>query len=126
MEVEVTQPPVITKDGREEKTGRFAKGNTLRPVGPTGGGRPRKLDAIEVLEAITAEFSLDEIRVMLRKAYSTALKVEDWKGQLEVLRFVYAYAVGKPVQRSISATIEREDFIKLFSGGSAEEVDPAE
>ena len=51
---------------------------------------------------------------MLRKAHGIAVANNDWKGVLEVARFVAAYAIGKPVQRSIKATIEPEEFAKLF------------
>jgi hypothetical protein len=96
--------------------GKFVKGNKIRPANYNG-GRPRKLDSRPILEAIHDEFTVEEIRAMLRKAYATAVQMEDWKGQMAVVQFVAYYAIGKPVSRSIKANIEVEDFIKLFKEG---------
>lgn len=116
--MEVKQPPAIPEKGRDGK-GRFAKGNSFRPPEFHGGGRPRKLDAKEVLEAITNEFTPVEIGTMVRRAYDIAVDTDDAKMVLEVARFIAAYAIGKPVQRSITATIEKDQFIALFTNGAA-------
>lgn len=120
MDIEVIPAPVA-KSGRDEK-GKFAKGNRFRPPGPTAGaGRPRKLDAIEVLESIVNTFTPDEVSDMLILARNIAVKNEDWKGVLEVARFVAAYAIGKPVTRAITVGGDLEDFRKLFQPRGEEE-----
>lgn len=122
MEEEVITPQEVTviQPGRDPVTGKFLKGNKLRPPGPLGGHPPKKLDSRPILEAIHNEFTVEEIRLMLREAYNTAVKMEDWKGQMAVVQFVAYYAIGKPVQRSIKATIEPEDFARIFKLGGEE------
>jgi hypothetical protein len=110
----------VKPDKRDPATGRFVKGNPIRPINPSG-GRPKKLDSKKMLEAIHDEFQPHEIGAMLRQAHQIAVKNDDWKGVLEVARLIAAYAIGKPVQRSIKATIEPEDFAKFFKGESPPE-----
>ena len=117
MEVEVVeQSAPLVKTGRDGK-GRFADGNKLRPPGSTNGGRPRKLDSRPILEAIHDTFDPAEIGRMLMQARDIAIKNEEWKGLLEIARFVASYAIGKPVQRSVNATISAEDFANIFKMG---------
>lgn len=41
--------------------------------------------------------------------------------QLETLRFIASYAIGKPVQRSVTAQMDVEQFIRAFSPPKEEE-----
>lgn len=108
-----TLPPATVTGRRPD--GRFAKGNKIRPHNP-GGGRPKKIDSTPILMAIADEFDPAEVRAMLRQAWAVAVKNDEWKGMLEVIRFVASYAIGKPVQRSIKAEMNMDDFINLFKG----------
>lgn len=51
---------------------------------------------------------------LLRKAAAIAEAKNDWYGILQVLRFEMEYGVGKPVQRSVSATVQVQDMIDAF------------
>lgn len=113
------------KDGRDPKTGRFVKGNKLRPAYQPNVGRPRKLDSKVMLEAIHDAFTPAEVTELLRQARDIAVKNDDAKGVLEVARLVLAYAIGKPVQRSIKAMIEPEEFARLFMEGDSGEEESA-
>jgi hypothetical protein len=119
--VEVLPPKVV--EGRDATTGRFLKGNKLRPEKQGKVGRPRKLDSGIMLQAIHDAFTPEEVTGLLRQARDIAVKNDDAKSVLEVARLVLAYAIGKPVQRSIKAMIEPEEFAALFMNGGEEEVD---
>jgi hypothetical protein len=122
MNEEVTVVEVLpSKDGRDPKTGRFQKGNKLRPAHQPNVGRPRKLDSGIMLQAIHDAFTPEEVTGLLRQARDIAVKNDDAKSVLEVARLVLAYAIGKPVQRSIKAMIEPEEFAALFMNGGEEE-----
>ncbi len=121
-EIEVLPPaPIVHVESRDPITGKFAKGHTLRKKGDPSLRIKKKLDSKAILEAIHDVFTPDEIADILREARQLATAQGEWKGLLEIARFVAAYAIGKPVQRSIKATIEPEDFIALFKGGSDDE-----
>jgi hypothetical protein len=105
--VEVLEP---LAEGRD-KSGRFKKGNNLSL---NGRGRPKKREASEVLKAITGEFKPPEVRAMLREVHELAIKNNDPKTLLELLRLIAAYDIGKPVQRSITTAIKPEDFSRLW------------
>lgn len=120
-EVEVVVEEKKELAGRDPKTGRFVKGNRFRPPVTPGAGRPRKLDSKVMLEAIHDAFTPEEITQLLRRAVEIAEKNDDAKGVLEVARLVLAYAIGKPVQRSIKAMIEPEEFAQLFMNNGGED-----
>ena len=106
VEVEEKLPEI-----RDSKTGRFVKGNDAHARLYI---KKKAERAAPILAAITDEFDPDEIGVMLRRAWNTALAAEDWRGQLEVLRFVASYAIGKPITRAIGANVTRDDFLSFF------------
>jgi hypothetical protein len=104
---------------RDEK-GHFLPGNKIRPLGKPG--PMTKEEKAPYLKAITETFTAEDLSQMLIDAWNTADKAEDWRGKLELIRFVASYAVGKPVQRTLSATINPEDLLRIFappSGGDS-------
>lgn len=104
---------IVVKERKDrDESGRFVKGNKI-PVPRRG--RPARGDIMPVLIAVTEEFSVDELRVMLRDTWQTAVEKEDWKGMYTVLNFVVSYAIGKPVQRSLTAQIDPEKLKELFA-----------
>lgn len=74
----------------------------------------KSADPLEMLKAVTEANSPSEVTHLLKKAIRYAEEQKSWYGILEVLRFQMEYAVGKPVQRSVSATLNPEDFAKFF------------
>lgn len=113
----------VPKQRDRDEKGRLVKGTSIRPFNP---GRTKAAENVPILRAITEEFSIDEIQLMLRKTWLTAVQEDDWKGMLEVLRFVAAYAIGKPVQRNLNATIDVEKIRDLFMPQGVEDVYEAE
>lgn len=105
-----THPAAKPIAERDPKTGKFL----TQPAARRMVHRAPRVDIAPILDAITTEFSSTEIRNMLRQAYAAAWKNNDWKGMMAVVQFVAYYSVGKPVQRSVTANISREDFIDLF------------
>ena len=100
-----------------DERGRFAKGNKV--VAPNR-GRPARADIMPVLIAVTEEFTVDELRQMLRDTWATAVEKEDWKGMYAVVNFVVQYAVGKPVQRTLTAHFDPEQALRMFTDPPAE------
>lgn len=115
--VEILPP----QSGRDAKTGKFVKGNTFKNPNTRSPGRPRKLDSGIMLQAIHDAFTPEEVTGLLRQARDIAVKNDDAKSVLEVARLVLAYAIGKPVQRSIKAMIEPEEFAALFMNDGGED-----
>jgi hypothetical protein len=122
MADEGTHPAIapLVKETRAPD-GRFLKGNKIAPKSRPG--RPSRGDIMPVLTAIIEEFPPEEIGDMIRHGYETAVKDADVKMQLEFIRFVTSYAIGKPIQRSIKAQIDPEEFKRMFQPDSAEEDD---
>jgi hypothetical protein len=99
------------------------KGNTFKAPTTRSPGRPRKLDSGIMLQAIHDAFTPEEVVGLLHQARDIAEKNGEAKTILEIARLVLAYAIGKPVQRSIKAMIEPEEFAALFMSGGEEEND---
>jgi hypothetical protein len=118
LETMPTSPSGEQERKDRDELGRFAKGNK---VDSPRRGRPSRADSMPILIAITQEYSIDELRHMLRQTYDMAVAKEDWKGMFQVLQFVMNYAVGKPVQRTLSATIDPEQIKRLFQGGGRDD-----
>lgn len=108
---------------RNEK-GQFVKGQV---VPAPRRGRPSRADSMPVLIAIAEEaYTPEQLRDMLRETYDMAVEKEDWKGMFQVIQFVLNYAVGKPVQRTLTANVN-PDFIKeLFQGGKGGDVEDSD
>lgn len=107
---------------RDSKTGRFLPGNKAHDKYVI---ERKKERAAPILAAITEEFSPDEIRLMMRRAWDVAETAEDAKSMLEILKFIAFYAIGKPVTRSISAQFGKADLLDLFGRRSEDEDEEA-
>jgi hypothetical protein len=118
--------PPVPQSGRDAKTGKFIKGNTFKNPNTRSPGRPRKLDSALMLQAIGDAFTPQDVVDLLHKAVEIAEKNDESKTILEVARLILAYAIGKPVQRSIKAMIEPEEFAALFMGGGDDDDDGQE
>lgn len=112
------------KETRDPTTGRFVKGNKIRPH-HNNGGRPKKLDSKAMLQAINDGFTPEEVIDLLYKSIEMAEKANDWRGVFEVGRLILAYSIGKPVQRSIKAEITPEKFAQLFKDGEVQDDEDA-
>lgn len=102
-----------------DEFGRFRKGHK---IDSPRRGRPHKTDSFPILLAVTQEYSIAELRKMLRDTYDMAQSEKDWKGMFQVLQFVMNYAVGKPVQRTLSATIDPSKIREIFGMDEDEDV----
>ncbi len=108
---------VVERKDRDE-AGKFVKGNKV--VSPRA-GRPKKMDSMPILRAITEEYSLEELGSMLRETYKTAYMADDAKAMLQVIKLVLDYAIGKPVQRTLSATIDPDQVRNILGGFGRQE-----
>lgn len=99
---------------QRDERGHFLPGHKLRPIGKPG--PMTKEEKAPYLKAITETFSADDLSRMLLQSWAMAVKMEDWRGMLELIRFVAAYQVGKPISRNINAQINPEDILKIFTG----------
>lgn len=114
-------PPGVkrAKDGSlRTMDGKFYKGNALKPMNP---GRPKRINVQEMLEAIADDFPPERVISIINKALEIAIKQQDWKGVHAVATTVLHYQIGKPVQRSITAQIDPDDFRKMFQPDSPKE-----
>lgn len=95
-----------------DNKGRFVPGNKAHSTYVI----ERKKDkAAPILAAITEEFAPEEIRVLLRRGVKMAQMADDnGKVLLEYIRFIAAYAIGKPITRAIGAQVSTEDFLNWF------------
>ena len=95
-----------------DNKGRFVPGNKAHSTYVI----ERKKDkAAPILAAITEEFTPEEIRVLLRRGVKMAQMADDnGKVLLEYIRFIAAYAIGKPITRAIGAQVSTEDFLNWF------------
>ena len=121
MTEEVVKVEVLPPQSGRDAKGKFIKGNTFKNPNVRSPGRPRKLDSGIMLQAIHDAFTPEEVTGLLRQARDIAVKNDDAKSVLEVARLVLAYAIGKPVQRSIKAMIEPEEFAALFMNGGEDD-----
>lgn len=109
---------VEKRSDRDDK-GKFIKGHK---VPSPRAGRPRKADSMPFLQAIaSAAYSPEQIVDLIHETVDLARKVENPKIMLEVVRLVLDYAIGKPVQRTLTATIDPERLKEIFGGGSTVE-----
>lgn len=116
-----TEQAIERKD--RDESGKFVKGNK---VANPRAGRPRKIDSMPILLAITQEYSPEELGGMLRETYRVAKMADDAKAMLQVVKLVMDYAIGKPVVRTLSASIdpaEVRDILAGFGRPTEEEVE---
>lgn len=103
---------------RDDK-GRFKKGQV---VPAPRRGRPSRTDSMPVLVAVAEQaYSAEQLVEMVRETYETARGLDDWKGMFTVIQFVVNYAVGKPVQRTLTANINPELIKEFFQGRDTQE-----
>lgn len=102
----------IERKDRDD-SGKFVKGNKIASPRP---GRPRKIDSMPILLAITQEYPPEELGRMLRETYAVAVKSEDAKAMLQVVKLVMDYAIGKPVVRTLSASIDPAEVRDILAG----------
>lgn len=77
-------------------------GNAARRV-----GRPRKSDSMVILKAVTENaYTPDELTEMLKETYALAKRQGETKIMLQTLQLVLNYAIGKPVQRTLTASVD--------------------
>lgn len=98
--------------------GQFVKGHK---VPSPHKGRPARADVLPFLNAVTEAYTPEQVQQMLKDTYEMAYEQKDWKGMYTVASLILAYAIGKPVQRSLTASIDADDIRKMFSGAFEEE-----
>lgn len=99
--------------GRDPVTGHFLKGNKIRPYHPSG----KKKDYSPILRAVAEDaYTPEQITDLLREMVEMARDAGDWKGIYAALSFILAYTVGKPVQRSITASIDADSLRAVLLG----------
>lgn len=98
-----------------DEAGRFVKGNK---VPSPHRGRPARGDTMPVLIAVAqGAYTPEQLVDMLHETYEMSKEKGDWKGMFQVIQFVVNYAVGKPVQRSISASVDPDEIRKMLQEG---------
>ena len=103
---------------RDEK-GKFIQGHK---VPSPRSGRLRKADHMPILYAVTqAAYSPEDLVEMLHETYRVAAKAEDAKAMMQVIQFVVNYAIGKPVQRTLTASIDPDKLKELFGDSDDED-----
>ena len=102
------EKPVLK--GKDPTTGQFVKGNTYTPRHRKG----RKTDNYELLRAIEAAYTPEQITELVREAVDMAREAGDWKGVYTVFSFIMAYTVGKPVQRTLTASMNADEIRAMF------------
>jgi hypothetical protein len=106
---------------RDPKTGKFVKGNKAHDKYVI---ERKKEKAAPILAAITEEFTPEEIRLLLRRGVKAAQTFDDGGKQLlDYIRFIAAYAIGKPIGRAINVSATKEDFLDFFRRSTNEEND---
>jgi hypothetical protein len=94
--------------------GKFLKGNK---VPHPGAGRPARGDIMPVLIAVTQEaYSGEDLVRMIRETYDKAMEADDARTALMVIKFVVEYAIGKPVQRTLTAQVDPNEIRELLKG----------
>lgn len=116
-----TDPSLRTSDGK------FKKGNKVRPYTPSG----KKKDYSPILRAVAENaYTPEQITDLVHEMVDIAREAGDWKGIYAAVSFILAYSVGKPVQRSITASMD-VDTLRAFlleeevrdDGGGVIEID---
>lgn len=68
-----------------------------------------------LLIAVTeAAYTPEELVEMLHDTYEMAVENNDWKGMFQVIQLVLNYGIGKPVQRTLKATIDPDEIRAFF------------
>ena len=93
-----------------DKLGRLAKGSVLNPYGKTG------KSSSQYLEALARAVPADRVDLLIDDVIEIAYKQNSGKMIIEVLRLILDYRVGRPVQRSLSASADVTKFISLLNG----------
>lgn len=104
--------------GKDPLTGQFVKGNKIRPKNPVG----KRKDYWPILKAVAEDaYTPEELTALIHETVDMARAADDWKGVYAILKLVLDYTVGKPVQRTLTATIDADTLRSSFFAG--EEVD---
>lgn len=113
VEVGVKEKPAKGKDS----SGKFVKGNTYRPTKRPG----KRKDNYAILRAITEDaYTPAQLTNMVKETYELSRDAGDWKGMFAVIRLIADYTIGKPVQRTLTASMDAEEIRNMFFGGDGE------
>ena len=80
----------------------------------------KSADPLVVLKGITEAYTAEEVTELLYCAELFALEQKSWEGILAILKLALEYSVGKPVQRSVSATFDMSKFADGWSDKESE------
>lgn len=111
--------PVAPK-GRDPNTGKFQKGNTYYLSAKNQG---RKKDHYEILRAVTElAYTPEQLIDLIHETVDLARGAGDWKGVAAIIRLVLDYTIGKPVQRTLTATMQADELRAMFFRGEEDGV----
>lgn len=78
----------------------------------------------DILRAVAENtYTPEELSKMIRYTFDVAKERQDAKNMLEVIKFVVAYAVGKPVARSLIAQVDPDMLRGMLMDEEGEEDD---
>lgn len=110
----------IVRSGKDPATGQFVKGNKIRPKTPVG----KRKDYWPILKAVAEDaYTPAEITALIHETVQLAREAEDWKGIAYILKFIMDYTVGKPVQRTLTASMDADALRSMFFAGEESEDD---
>lgn len=110
---------------QRDASGKFVKGNKVRPYNPTA----KRKDYYPILKAVAEDaYTPEQLTDLVHEMVEIARAAGDWKGIYAALSFILAYTVGKPVQRSITASMDADQLRAILlgeeiSGGDEEAID---
>lgn len=108
---DTNRPVDIVAKGKDPATGQFVKGNKIRPKNPSG----KRKDYWPILKAVAEDaYTPDEITALIHETVDMAREAQDWKGVYAMLRLVLDYTVGKPVQRTLTASMDADELRQMF------------
>lgn len=100
---EIDQPHPT--DPQRNAAGQFVKGSSASP------GRRKRSEEQAILAAIDAACPPEELQKLLTEAMQWAREYKSPKAVMAIAQFVAGYAVGTPVQRSVSASGKLENIL---------------
>lgn len=104
----------VVKKGKDPVTGQFVKGNQIRPLNPPG----KRKDYWPILKAVAEDaYTPQQLTDLIHETVDMARGAGDWKGVYAILKLVLDYTVGKPVVRSLTATMDADELRAMFFQG---------
>ena len=108
-------------DPSRDNSGRFLPGHSV-----PGPGRPKRSEEAALLAVLDESLPPDKFKEHMNLCIAWAIEYKSPKLLMQLWQFRFAYTIGQPVQRSVSASGKLENILDRISSMNESEFEQVE